>query len=57
MKEELEKVLKEAVMAWSRYNPSILLEGLGKTITVLSHDTDVPAENRTEDLTNTNLER
>jgi hypothetical protein len=48
---------KEAVVAISRYYPSIFLEGLEKTTKTWSQRSLCPAEIRTEHLRNSKLER
>jgi hypothetical protein len=49
----LERIWKEAVVAYSTYCPGIVLEGLRKTT---SHSADVEDEVRTEHLPNTSQE-
>jgi hypothetical protein len=43
--DELEKILKEGVMAQLRYDPNTFLEGLRKTMKYLSQDSPCPSRN------------
>jgi hypothetical protein len=54
--DELETGSKEAALAWSKYYPGILPEGLGKTRKVSLRIAYVPAEIRTVLLPNASLE-
>jgi hypothetical protein len=56
MNVELERIWKEASIAWSMYYPRIRLEGLRKTMKTL-RIADVSVDIRTEHLPNTSLER
>jgi hypothetical protein len=54
MEDEFYRIWKEAVVAYSRYYPSICLEGMKKAIKHLSQGSWYPAEIRTKRLLNTN---
>jgi hypothetical protein len=43
MSDDLERIWKEAAMAYSKYYPGICLDGLRKTTENLSQVTSVPA--------------
>jgi hypothetical protein len=51
--DELESILKEAVIDWLRYYPSIFPEELRKTVHNLSQNTSVRVEIRSEHLPST----
>jgi hypothetical protein len=57
MNNKLEKILKEAVMACSSYITGIFLEGLSKWQIISVSVANVPADIRTENFSNTSVER
>jgi hypothetical protein len=56
MNDELERTLKEAIIAWLGYFPRICLEGLKKSTKDLCRIADVLAKIRTEHHPNTDVE-
>jgi hypothetical protein len=56
MTDELERIWREAVMAYSRYYPSICLEGLRETTKTSVRIPGVPAEIQIKPLPNASLE-
>jgi hypothetical protein len=55
--DELERICKEAVMAWSRYCVDICLEEMSKTMKTLVRVSGALADIRTEHRLNTSQER
>jgi hypothetical protein len=53
MTDELERIYMEAFVAYSRYYPSICLEGLGETTKTSVRMSGIPAEIRNKPLLNT----